>query len=137
MTTHAADAVFARSQRDQRAGSPRDTRTQHADARTKQHSANVDEVLDDSFPASDSRLWISAISRFAGASTRVHVNERLVRRVRAEFVEMPGLRLTIDQAQRLWRLEPRTCDALLNSLIDSRCLRRTDRGLFVLWTPRR
>jgi len=59
-------------------------------------------------------------------------NERLVRRIRAEFLEMPGLCLTIEQAQRLWSLEPRTCEALLNSLINSRFLRRTDRGLFVL-----
>ena len=48
---------------------------------------------------------------------------------------MPGLCLTIEQAQRLWSLEPRTCEALLNSLIDSRFLRRTDRGLFVLRRP--
>jgi len=59
-------------------------------------------------------------------------NERLVQRIRAEFLEMPGLCLTIEQAQRLWCLEPRRCEALLNSLIDSRFLRRTDRGLFVL-----
>jgi hypothetical protein len=45
---------------------------------------------------------------------------------------MPGLCLTIEQAQRLWSLEPRTCEALLNSLIDSRFLHRTDGGLFVL-----
>ena len=49
---------------------------------------------------------------------------------------MPGLCLTIEQAQRLWSLEPRTCEALLKSLIDSRFLRRTDRGLFVLRRPR-
>jgi len=48
---------------------------------------------------------------------------------------MPGLCLTIDQAQRLWALEPRTCQALLTFLIDSRFLRRTDRGLFVLQRP--
>ena len=39
------------------------------------------------------------------------------------------------QAQRLWSLESRTCAALLKSLIDSRFLRRTDRGLFVLRRP--
>jgi hypothetical protein len=69
-------------------------------------------------------------------SVRPQVNERLVRRIRAEFLEMPGLCLTIEQAQRLWSLEPRTCEALLQSLIDSRFLRRTDRGLFTLRRPR-
>jgi hypothetical protein len=48
---------------------------------------------------------------------------------------MPGLCLTIEQAQRLWALEPDTCEALLNLLIDSRFLRRTERGLFVLCRP--
>jgi hypothetical protein len=70
------------------------------------------------------------------ASVRPQVNERLVRRIRAEFLEMPGLCLTSEQAQRLWSLEPRTCEALLRSLIDSRFLRRTDRGLFTLRRPR-
>ena len=45
---------------------------------------------------------------------------------------MPGLCLTPEQAQRLWSLEPRTCEALLQTLLDSRFLQRTDRGLFVL-----
>jgi hypothetical protein len=63
---------------------------------------------------------------------RSRINEAVVRRIRAEFLEMPGLNLTMEQAQRLWHLEPRTCAALLKSLIDSRFLRRTDRGLFVL-----
>ena len=99
-------------------------------------SPNVDQVLDDSFPASDPPSWTGAISRVAGRSERHHGNERLARRIRAEFLEMPGLCLTIEQAQRLWCLEPPTCKALLKSLIDSRFLRRNDRGLFVLCTPR-
>jgi hypothetical protein len=74
----------------------------------------------------------------AGPEASVHppINERLVRRIRAEFLEMPGLCLTIEQAQRLWSLEPRTCEALLRALVDSRFLRRTDRGLFTLRSPR-
>ena len=55
-------------------------------------------------------------------------SERLLRRIRAEFLEMPGLCLTIQQAQRLWSLEPRACEARLNSLIDSQFLRRTGRN---------
>jgi hypothetical protein len=67
--------------------------------------------------------------------TRRTDDERVVSRIRAEFLEMPGLCLTVEQAQRLWSLEPRRCEALLMSLIDSRFLRRTDRGLFVLRRP--
>ena len=93
---------------------------------------DVDQVLDDSFPASDPPSWTSAISRVGATPDRRQGEEPLVRRIRAEFLEMPGLCLTIEQAQRLWPLEPRACEALLKSLIDSRFLRRTDRGLFVL-----
>ena len=34
-------------------------------------------------------------------------NLSLLNRVRSEFIEMPGLRLRIDQAQRLWNLAGR------------------------------
>ena len=74
-------------------------------------------------------------SACSSTSDRQPGNERLVGRIRAEFLEMPGLCLTSEQAQRLWSLESRTCEALLKSLIDSRFLRRTDRGLFVLRRP--
>lgn len=59
------------------------------------------------------------------------VLDPLLKRVRAEYREMPGLSLTAAQAQRLWGVERRTCEAVLAYLIESRFLRRTDRGLFV------
>ena len=76
------------------------------------------------------------MTTYTAERTRHRVDEAAIRRVRAEFLEMPGLCLTIDQAQRLWGLEPRTCEALLTSLTDSRFLRRTNRGLFVLCRQR-
>jgi len=78
-------------------------------------------------------MTIAAVD--AMSAPRDQINEQLVRRVRSEFLEMPGLCLTFDQAQRLWSLESRTCEALFSSLIDSRFLRRTDDGLFVLFRP--
>lgn len=113
----------------------RDTRSQHEIQGEQRPSPNVDQVLDDSFPASDPPSWTGAISRVGGSAERHPANERLVRRIRAEFLEMPGLSLTIEQAQRLWSLDPDTCEALLKSLINSRFLRRTDHGLFVLHKP--
>jgi hypothetical protein len=92
-------------------------------------------LIDKAADASDPPSWTSSISHLASTAARQPGNERLVRRIRAEFLEMPGLCLTIEQAQRLWSLESRTCEALLKSLIDSRFLRRTDRGLFVLRRP--
>jgi hypothetical protein len=50
--------------------------------------------------------------------------------VRGEFRELPGLHLTKPQVQRLWGLDPRTCDALLETLVDGRFLRRTRNGAY-------
>lgn len=52
-------------------------------------------------------------------------------RVRGEYIEMPGLRLTSAQAQRLWGLDRVACDALLGALVDSKFLSRTRDGAFV------
>ena len=51
--------------------------------------------------------------------------------VRSEYLEIPGLHLTRSQVQRLWGLDGITCDALLESLIDLRFLRRTHAGAYV------
>ncbi len=133
MTVHATDEVCAPPDREWRTDSSRNTRAAHAAGRQERNSANVDQVLGDSFPTSDPPSWTGAIACAAATSTHYPVNDRLIRRVQAEFLEMPGLCLTLNQAQRLWNLQPRTCERLLNSLIDSRFLRRTSRGLFVLW----
>ena len=53
----------------------------------------------------------------------------LVHRVRAEFNEMPGLRLTLAQATRLWRLEPAVCQEIIDTLVDSHFLRWTTSGM--------
>jgi hypothetical protein len=55
----------------------------------------------------------------------------VVRRIRGEFLEMPGLRLTSEQAQRLWRLDETACDAVLGALVDAHFLARTRDGAFV------
>ena len=55
----------------------------------------------------------------------------VLQRIQGEFVEMPGLRLTAPQAQRLWGLDRDVCDALLAALVDARFLGRTRDGAFV------
>jgi hypothetical protein len=53
------------------------------------------------------------------------VDERLsaaLRRAKGEFLEMPGLRLTLAQAQRLWAIDQALCDAVLATLVDARFL---------------
>jgi hypothetical protein len=48
----------------------------------------------------------------------------LLNRARSEFIEMPGLRLRLDQAQRLWNLDRTICELVLTSLVDAKFLRR-------------
>ena len=57
--------------------------------------------------------------------------EYLARRVRNEYLEMPGLSLTLGQAQRMWQLRRTECERLLGSLVDSGFLARTPSGAFV------
>ena len=54
--------------------------------------------------------------------------ETLVRRVRGEFLEMPGLQLTVAQAQRLWGIERDLCERVVGALIGDAFLRRTPTG---------
>jgi hypothetical protein len=48
--------------------------------------------------------------------------ERLLERLRAEFLEMPGLRLKSEQVQRLCGIEPTMCQLMLDSLVDGKFL---------------
>jgi hypothetical protein len=52
----------------------------------------------------------------------------VVRLIRAEYKEMPGLCLTRAQVQRLWMLEPAACDHALRALVDTGYLRLTPSG---------
>jgi len=54
--------------------------------------------------------------------------EALVRRVRGEFLEMPGLSLTFAQATRLWGLERELCERVVDALVGAAFLRRTSSG---------
>jgi hypothetical protein len=56
----------------------------------------------------------------------------VLHRVRAEYLEMPGLRLTPPQAQRLFGLDSETCDAVLATLLNSQFFIRTHTGLFAM-----
>jgi hypothetical protein len=49
--------------------------------------------------------------------------QAVVDRIRGEFNEMPGLRLTPKQAARLWGLDPTACDEVLDRLVATSFLR--------------
>ena len=57
--------------------------------------------------------------------------EALVRRITAEFVEMPGLALTIAQASRFLGLPRDACDRVLAGLTREGVLYRNSRDLYV------
>lgn len=65
---------------------------------------------------------------------RPRSDEHLLRRARGEFLEMPGLRLTCEQAQRLWGLDEETCSSLLDRLVDLKFLIRGSDGTYVRLT---
>jgi hypothetical protein len=57
--------------------------------------------------------------------------DALVQRVLAEFREMPGLRLTFEQACCLWQMDPTTCRLVLERLIRDGVLLQTRNGHYV------
>jgi hypothetical protein len=59
--------------------------------------------------------------------------DTLIARVRGEFRDMPGLRLTFAQACRLWQLDEPTCRAVLDRLVTEQVLHRTEDGAYVAW----
>jgi hypothetical protein len=70
-------------------------------------------------------------SRLLGVERRDWVTrEQLVRRVRDEFEEMPGLRLTLGQAKLLFGLEHGCCQRILHELAQSGYLIQMKNGLF-------
>jgi hypothetical protein len=57
--------------------------------------------------------------------------DSLVVRIQGEYREMPGLRLTLAQACRLWQLDAPTCEMLLEHLVREAFLYKTDNGAYI------
>lgn len=60
------------------------------------------------------------------------VSEELVRRVRVEFAEMPGLSLTSVQATKLFAISPDECAGLLARLVEEGLLRVSRGGSYTV-----
>jgi hypothetical protein len=52
--------------------------------------------------------------------------QRTIARVRSEFLEMPGLRLTVAQASRLCGVERAVCQTVLDALVETKFLREAN-----------
>jgi hypothetical protein len=62
-----------------------------------------------------------------------HADElrRCMRLIQSEYREMPGLRLTRAQVQRLWSLDDRSCGVVLDALETAKFLKRSPRDAYV------
>jgi hypothetical protein len=65
---------------------------------------------------------------FANSSNQVR---ELIARVAAEYAEMPGLSLTLPQAERLWSIDSVTCRAVFSALMHGNIVRQNPRGRYV------
>lgn len=61
----------------------------------------------------------------------VTTGRNLLSRVRGEYLEMPGLSLTLEQAQRLWALDRGICSGVLSNLVQAGFLRQRRDGSYI------
>ncbi len=61
--------------------------------------------------------------------------ESLIGRIRGEYREMPGLRLTFAQACRLWQVDAHTCEMVLERLVREAFLYKTRDGSYTAISP--
>ena len=92
-------------------------RSREYDAVPNLHSRSFRRVRE----CSTARLQMRVVSPGPSASGLGITNDIrwLAERVRGEFREMPELRLTLTQAQRLLGMEPARCQLVLNLLVNS------------------
>ena len=68
--------------------------------------------------------------------------QAILERLRAEFLEMPGLRLTAEQVHRFCGVEEKTCRAVLDVLVTEKFLCTKSDGTYArltegdVWRPR-
>ncbi len=62
------------------------------------------------------------------------LHKMMLDRIRAEYLEMPGLRLTLEQAQRLCGVEATLCRAVLEALVDAKFLCVKPNGTYARMT---
>jgi hypothetical protein len=62
--------------------------------------------------------------------------DAMLQRIRAEYLEMPGLQLTFAQAQRLCAVDPALCKMVLDALVDAKFLTLQANGVYARFTAR-
>jgi hypothetical protein len=93
--------------------------------------AAVETLSDPDFQPFESSQEPSVIEEAAmDKALAIMSREQILSRIRSEYLEMPGLKLTCAQAQRLWAMDQQTCSEVLDSLTEDRFLRRRDDGTY-------
>ena len=81
--------------------------------------------------SAESRVTFKMTSTVPETDRQAATLRDLTRRVQAEYAEMPGLSVTLPQAQRLLGIDHETCVVVIRTLMDHRVLRRTAQGRYV------
>jgi hypothetical protein len=86
------------------------------------------------FPTSLADIQFKALSIPAGKYRKASPSARaeVIDRIRCEFVEMRGFSPTVQQAARLFQINPDECGRLLTRLVQEGFLRQTPDGRFRL-----
>ena len=78
------------------------------------------------------RDWRSALPRYScGVQVEVIELKRVERRLLREYLDLPGLNLSLAQAARLVSVDAPTCEVVLNDLVNSHCLAHGESGTYV------
>jgi len=62
---------------------------------------------------------------------KTFLDQRVLERLRAEYLEMPGMKLTIEQVQRLCAIDQTTCKLVVEALVNANFLCLTPDGTYV------
>ena len=73
-------------------------------------------------------MRIMSASQLAVEASAEHAPSSSAELIRTEYREMPGLRLTKRQIQRMWSLDPDSCDMLVEMLVAEKFLIRAGAG---------
>jgi hypothetical protein len=87
-------------------------------------------LLDEAGRRQGANLMAGSMPMTSRSQSSINLTEPMLQRICAEYLEMPGLQLTVKQAQRLWGLDEETCEHVLEFLLEARFLVRTRRNLY-------
>jgi hypothetical protein len=74
--------------------------------------------------------WVATYRVEPGHTVNAVPDHTILIRIRAEYLEMPGLHLTLDQMQRLCGVERNLCQQVIDALVATQFLRLKPNGAY-------